>query len=191
MNFFERVWGKDSRTGTRQVYDIDHPVVHPEFHCRSELRVTNQHSLMPQDRIPTGTQIFHTPQARDKDSSILASCFPREQIEKHSSKGLIGSLSVLVLRTGAITKWRNTKEKNTHSTTQLLANNSIRDTKKQPNLVTVAFKSRLLSIWNVNSTKNNALVYRLIQGDCGLCPVIIVYSLYTFLGNCPPTPPLS
>ena len=104
MNFFERVWGKESRTGTRQVYDIDHPVVHPEFHCRSELRVTNQHSLMPQDRIPTGTQIFHTPQARDKDSSILASCFPREQIEKHSSKGLIGSLSVLVLRTGAITK---------------------------------------------------------------------------------------
>ena len=51
----------------------------------SELRVTNQHPLIPQDRIPTETQIFHTPQARDKDSSILASHFPREQIEKHSS----------------------------------------------------------------------------------------------------------
>ena len=84
MNFSERVWGKESRTGTRQVYGIVHPVVYLEFHCRSELRVTNQHSLIPQDRIPTETQIFHTPQARDKDSSILASCFPREQIEKHS-----------------------------------------------------------------------------------------------------------
>ena len=105
MKFSERVWGKESRTGTRQVYGTVHSVVYPEFQCRSELRVTNQHSLIPQDRIPTETRIFHSPQARDKDSSILASRFPREQIEKHSrpkqrrSRGLTGTLSVLVLRT--------------------------------------------------------------------------------------------
>ena len=35
MKFSERVWGKESRTGTRQVYGTLHSVVYPEFQCRS------------------------------------------------------------------------------------------------------------------------------------------------------------